>query len=474
MPKVVKEDIDKLNAKLSITVEKSDYEQQFKEELAKYRKQAHMKGFRRGKTPMSVVKKMYGKAVLGDVINQSLQKELINFINESKENLLGHPISTEDHEQLDFDWKDLEDYTFTFDLGIAPEFEIEEIGEGHTFTQYKVEVTDEMVDEDLQNARNRMGQRKDIEEDIQENDLVTLVVKELDEDKNVKAEGLTSDFSLLVKDIADEKLREEILSKKAGDQLELSLLNLEEQADRDFVVKNYLRQPDYEGDIPDLFNAVIDNVSRVEPAELNEEFFQNLFGDEEIKDEEAARAKMKEESEKFFDKQAEALLFREVQDHLMDQFELPLPDDFLKRWLLSTNENLNKEDLDADYPNFADNLRWTLIKNKLAKKYEIKIEEEDIRKVMRDQVMRYFAGSQFGNDNSIIENMVDRLMQDQKQIDQVQEEVLSDKLFDAVIPEINKEEKKISLDEFNEVAQKARAEAMAAATESEDASGEEE
>jgi FKBP-type peptidyl-prolyl cis-trans isomerase (trigger factor) len=163
----------------------------------------------------------------------------------------------------------------------------------------------------------------------------------------------------------------------------------------------------------DLFNAVIDNVSRVEPAELNEEFFQNLFGDEEIKDEEAARAKMKEESEKFFDKQAEALLFREVQDHLMDQFELPLPDDFLKRWLLSTNENLNKEDLDADYPNFADNLRWTLIKNKLAKKYEIKIEEEDIRKVMRDQVMRYFAGSQFGNDNSIIENMVDRLMQDQ-------------------------------------------------------------
>ncbi len=474
MPKVVKEDIDKLNAKLSITVEKSDYEQLFDEELAKYRKQAHMKGFRRGKTPMSVVKKMYGKAVLGDVINQSLQKELLSFINESKENLLGHPISTEDHEQIDFDWKEMDDYTFTFDLGIAPEFEIEKIGDGHTFTQYKVEVTDEMVEEDLQNARNRMGQRKDVEEDIQENDLLTLVVKELDDDKNVKNDGLNSDFSLLVKDIADEKLREEVLSKKVGDELEISLIGLEEPADRDFVIKNYLRQPDFEGEVPALFQAVVDNVSRVEPAEMNEEFFKNLFGDEEIKDEEAAKAKLKEEAEKFFNKQTEALLFREVQDQLLEQFELPLPDGFLKRWLLATNENLNEEDLNKDYPNFADNLRWTLIKNKLAKKFEIKIEEEDIRKVMREQVQRYFASSPFGNDDSIVENMVDRLMQDQKQIDQVQEEVLSDKLFEAIIPEIDKEEKQVSLDDFNEIAQKARAEAIASSLEEEGTSGEEE
>lgn len=474
MPKVVKEDIDQLNAKLSITLEKSDYEQQFLSELAKYRKQAHMKGFRKGKTPMSVVKKMYGKAVLGDVINQSLQKELINFINESEANLLGHPISTADHEQIEFDWKELEDYTFTFDLGVAPEFEIEEIGKDHTFTQYKVEVTEDMVDEDLQNARNRMGQRVDIEEDIQENDLINLVVKELDDDKKVKNDGLNSDFSLLVKDIADEKLREEVLSKKVGEELELPLLGLEKSADHDFVVKNYLRQPDYDGDIPALFQATIDNVSRVEAAEMNEEFFKNLFGDESIKDEAAARAKMREESEKFFNRQTEALLFREVQDQLMEQFELPLPDDFLKRWLVATNENLNPEDLEKDYPNFADNLRWTLIKNKLAKKYEIKIEEEDIRKVMRDQVKGYFASSPFGNDDSIIENMVDRLMQDQKQIDQVQEEVLSDKIFEAVLPNLQKEEKQVSLDEFNEIAQKARAEAMAGNTLEEGASEEEE
>ena len=474
MPKVVKEDIDQLNAKLSITVEKSDYEQLFSEELVKYRKQAHMKGFRRGKTPMSVVKKMYGKAVLSDVINQSLQKELVDFIKESEGKLLGHPISADNQELVEFDWKELDDYTFTFDLGIAPEFELEALSDGHTFTQYVVTVTDEMVDEDLKNARNRSGDRADIEEDIQENDLINLQIKELDENKNIKEDGLSSDFGLLAKDIADENLRKEVLSKKKGDQLELSLLGLEANANHDFVIKNYLRNPEFEGEIPALFQATIDNVSRVQPAEMNETFFTSLFGDENIKDEEAARAKIKEESEKFFNKQSEALLFRALQDYLLEKIELPLPDDFLKRWLLISNEGLKQEDLEKDYPNFADNLRWTLVKSKIAKKFDVKIEEEDIRNVMRNRVRGYFSSSPYGSDDSIIENMVDRLMEDQKQIDQVQEEVLSDKIFEAVIPEVKKEEQPVSYEEFNEIAQKARAEAMASSNDQAKSSEEEE
>lgn len=468
MPKVVKEKKDELNATLSITVEKSDYEQKFNEELAKYRKQAHMKGFRKGKTPMSVVKKMYGKAVLGDVINQSLQGELLKFLQESDENMLGQPISSEEQEEVDFDWKTLDDYTFKFDLGMAPDFEVKGLDDDHTFTEYKVKITEEMIDEDLQNARNRMGERKEVEEDIQENDLVNLEIQELDADKNVKEEGLSSEFSLLVRDIDSDELRKEVLSKKKGDVVNIPLLGLEKNADAEFVKKNYLRQPDFEGDIPAEFQAAIQDVSRVEPAEMTEEFFQQLFGDEDIKDEEAARAKIKEETEKFFKRQAEALLFRELQDHLMEQNELPLPHDFLKRWLLATNENLNEQQLEREYPLFADNLRWTLIKSKLAKKYDIEVKREEVRDIMKERVRGYFASSPYGSDENIVENMADRLMQDQKQVEQVQEEVLSDKIFEAVVPELTTEVKEISDEEFNEIAKKAREEAEASTLEEEE------
>ncbi len=463
MPKVVKEEIDKLNAKLQITLEKADYETLFNKELAKYRKQAHMKGFRKGKTPMSVVKKMYGKAVLGDVINQTLQQELINFID-SEKNLLGHPISSKDQELIEFDWKEMDDYSFHFDLGLAPEFEIQGLEDDHVFTNYKVQVTEEMIDEDLANARKRLGERFDAEEDIEENDLITLEIKELDGKKKIKEEGLTSEFSVLVKDVEDKKLQKKILGKKKGDDLPIPLVGLEKSADEDFVKKNYLRNPDLEGAIPALFQATIQNVSRVKEAEMTEDFFKQFFGSEDIKDEEGARAKIKEDTEAFFNKQSEALLFRELQDHLMAQNSLELPDEFLKRWLLATNEKLNEKSLSKEYPLFAENLKWTLIKNKLAKNKEVTIEEEDLRNAFRERIKGYFASSPYGSDPSIVENMVDRMMQDQKQIEQIQEEVLSDKLFDSVVPDLTKEEKEISLKEFEEIAQKARAEAMAASS----------
>ena len=133
MPKVVREEIDNLNATVTITLEKSDYQPKFKSELNKYRQKAHMKGFRRGKTPLSVVKKMYGKAVLAEVINEQLQKELFEHLNEDKLDILGQPLPSEDQEQIEFDLKDMSDYVFKFDLGIAPEFEVEGLDKKNSF-----------------------------------------------------------------------------------------------------------------------------------------------------------------------------------------------------------------------------------------------------------------------------------------------------------------------------------------------------
>ena len=155
MPKVVREDIDNLNATLTITIDKGDYQSKFESELGKYRKQAHMKGFRRGKTPLSVVKKMYGKAVLGEVINDMLQKELFDYLNEKKIDILGQPIPSKDQEQVDIDPKDMSNYEFKFDLGIAPDFEIKGLDKKNTFQKYVVDPKKKMIDTELENSRKR-------------------------------------------------------------------------------------------------------------------------------------------------------------------------------------------------------------------------------------------------------------------------------------------------------------------------------
>ena len=460
MSKVVRENLDDLSAKLTVSITKDDYEPKLKSELNKYRKKVNMKGFRPGKAPIGIIKKMYGKAILADVINDQLQSELSNYLSEEKINILGQPLPTEDQEKFDFSINNLIDFSFDFEIGLAPEFELQGLSEGTTLKEYAVTVPAEMIEEDLLQVRNRVGERVSTTETIVEKDIIKLNAEELDGDR-LKENGWATTFTLLVEMIADEDLKKEVLTKKAGDKIQFDIYKLEKDKTEEYVRKYMLNVEDADSDreIGADFEATIEEVTRLEPAELNQEFFDKFFGEGAVNSEEEAKAKLEEDISKYFQKQAESLLFRDAQDFLLEENKLNLPDTFLKKWIKATNEGMNEKSIEKDYEGFAKNLQWSLIRSKIVDQFKLEVNEEELLEGFKERIRSYFGG--YG-DELVVLNTANRLMQDEKQVDQLYNELMADKIFHAVKGAITVKPEKIEKDKFEEVLKKAREEAEAA------------
>jgi trigger factor len=467
MPKVEHENIDNLNAVLTVTLEKSDYEPKFKTELNKYRKQANMKGFRKGKTPASVLKKMYGKGVFADVINEMLQKELYDYLTDNDIKILGQPLPAPDQEPQDFDLKTFQDYVFKFELGLAPDFEVEGADENTTFEKMVLEPSDEMIDEDLQAARKRSGERKAVEDKIIDNDMVKLEVVELKGD-TPKEGGLTSEFSLLVGQNTYEDLQQTLSDKKQGDKLKVNIHQIEEGRDEDYARKYYLNLEDGDDrEFNDEFEATIKEVTRIAPAELDQAFFDQTYGEGEVSSEEEAREKISEQIKGFYNSQAEALMSRDIQEKLLELNTMDFPEAFLKRWMKANNEEVDEETVEKEYESFEKNLQWSLIRNKLVARFEIEVNNDDIVEAARRRIRQYFGGQAMPGMEQIIDSTAQRILQDQKQVEQLYEEVLTDRTFEVLIEKVNVAEKPVSLDEFEESVEAAQAANAPAAEEEE-------
>ena len=279
MSKVVREDIGSLSAVLTLTVTKADYEPKLSTELNKRRKKAQLKGFRKGKTPMGFIKKMYGRAILADAINEMIQKELTRYIADEKIQILGQPLPSEDQEEFDFNINDLIDYTFKFDIGFAPEFEVEGLSDESNFERYAVEVKDELIEKDIESAQKRFGERKSVDEKIEENDTLTLNAEELDGDK-VKEKGWACSFDVLVSQIEDEEVKKQFLGKKKGTKVRFNIFKLEKNSTEESVKKYLLKVEENDADVEigENFEALVDDIKRVEPAELDQAFFDKFIG----------------------------------------------------------------------------------------------------------------------------------------------------------------------------------------------------
>lgn len=465
MPNVVREEIDSLNSVLTITLEKAEVENKLKSELNKYKDKAQMKGFRKGKTPEGMLRKLYGKGLLADIVNNSLQSQLYEYITENKLEVLGQPIPSEDHPEIDLDPIQVSDYTFKFDVAVAPEFEIIGIDASDVYSKYKVEISDERVEEELIKARKRFGKRIVSESEIQEEDMVKLQIAELDGDA-VKEDGLSNSFSLLLAN-AEDAAKATLLSQKVGDTLNLNLFELEKDRDEDFVRRYFLGlDKEDEREVSNrVFQVTIEEASRVEPAEMGEEFYNTYFGEGRVTTEEEAREAIRLDYGQYFDQQANALLFRDMQEKLLELNQLPLPEAFLKRWLLTSSENPNPEAIEKGFESFAKSLQWSLIRNKAARLFGIQVTEEDLQRYFANRVLSYFGGQL--NDMNLINGMVDRLMQDEKQVDQAGEEVLLDKLQAAISAVVTVDPKPVAEEEFLEILRQAQAQAQAEQAEAE-------
>lgn len=453
MPKVVREDIDNLNAVLTVTIEKSEYEDQFNAELNKYRKQVQLKGFRKGKTPLSVLRKMYGKAILSDVINGLLQTEVVNFLTDSDLNYLGQPLPNDDQQIYEFDPRDLEDFEFKFDLGLAPDFEVEGLGKDATFEIYEVSIPAERIDEELANARKRLGAQVAVEGDLQDGDLIKLSIQELDGD-TPKEDGVNNEFSVPA-DRLTETAKAVIEQHKTDDSFPINIYQLEQDTSPEYV-QNYFLGVNGEEEkaeaIGETVQATIVEITRLQEAEMNEDFFQQLFGEGEVSTEEEAREKIEKDLKGYYDRQAEAVLYRHIQESVLEKNAMELPEDFLKRWLKTNNENVPDEQIERDFPDFLENLKWTLIRSKLAKQHEVQVTEEEIKAAFKRQIQGMISNPALFDDN-FLETMAIRMMEKEEDVDRVAQQVLTDKVFAAVKESVEVAPKTIETEAFEQVIQ---------------------
>ena len=459
MSKVSITDQDQQQSVITVTVEQTDYIDQYQTELKKYRNQAHLKGFRRGKTPLGVIKKMYGKGILAELVNKLFQEKLFEYINNEKLNIIGQPILVEGQPLLEFDPKSPENFELQFEIGQTNDFEVEGLDSSEAFEFLKVTVPNEDVENDLQNARQRFGEMTFPEDDIKEIDTLTFNVQQM-ENGEVKADGITASFPMPVDKIADDEVKALIITKKKGDQLPLNIFELEDFANKDmpaderenFVKRYYLRlnEDELEQAIDPVFMATIEDVRRLIPAEMDEAFFKNMFGEEtDIVDEEGAKETISAQYQAQFDDQAKTLLMDRVVGALIEKTDITLPEVFLKKWILVNNEKANPEKVEDEFDKYRHQVKRSLIQTKLADQYEIEVSEEEVAQQVVANLQQYAYYLQIQDQNQLID-MARRTMQNPEEYQRHHDEVVQAKLKEVLFEKVAIQENEIDKPAFEE------------------------
>lgn len=458
---VTSQTTDHLQATLTIHIPVEEYQPLLNKELQNYKNKAQLKGFRKGKTPVDLIKKMYGNAILQEVVENTLQKQLQEHFTANNLHLLGQPLPNAEQTEIYYNILQPAAYTYRFDVGYAPEFEIQ--GLDHNFDFHQVVPNEETINRQFENLRSRLGELKSLDTPLAETHLVSVIVDELDGDQ-IKEGGINAEFSVWMTQV-DGPAKEKLLGLNKGESIDLDLRTLHLDKDDEFIRKRYLTKTEENTPLPATFRLKITEIKANEPATVDQAFFDKAFGPDSVSDEEQAKQKIKAELENQSVSQAEALLFRDIQDYLLKANVQQMPDAFLKRWLKEQNPSLTEQSIDAEFEDFVQNLLWTIMRDKLIKQYEIKVTADEIRQRFLRQILSYFGGMPMG-DTSFLQPTIEKMMQNREQVEKQHDEILSDKVFDSLKSSVTLVNKEISESDFEnlmEIARKDTAERKAKA-----------
>ncbi len=432
---ITKENIDNLNAVLKIDIEKNDYQDKVDTILEDYRKKANIPGFRKGKVPMGLIKKQYGQSVMLDEVNKLLQDTINKFLTEEKLDILGNPLPKYNE---GFSW-DNPELSFEFELGLVPEFELN-LAPKKAITQYKIVADDKIINEQIDNIRERYGKIK-AEEEVTENSNLTGTFTNEEKEINKKS---TFKFDK----IKGKTQQKALLGKKIGDVVTLKTKNL---FDDDHFMQHVLGvgHDDAHGlDIDVSFT--IDDITTTELAELNQEFFDKLFGKDEVKSEKELRAKLAEGAEKEFEQQANQHLLNAVTESLIENTKFDLPAEFLQKWMTATSENpITPEQAKEQYEESEKGLRYQLIEGKIIKENNLQVTFDELKDHAKKFIKAQMA--QYGNLNpeeKELEEIALKVLQNQEEAKKLQDQIVSQKLLDYYKENVKLKEKKVTYDEF--------------------------
>lgn len=445
---IVKKDIDQLNAIITIELTKPDYEEKVEKTLRDYRKKANIPGFRPGMVPMGLVKKMYGRAVLGEEINKILSEKLYDYIKENNLNTLGEPLPNET-EQKDIDFDTDEVFEFAFDIALAPEFDVT-LSQKDKVTYYDIEVSDEMINNQIKSFTGRFGNYTQ-EEEVTENDVLKGILVEMD-GKEAKADGLkVEDATLSPLHVKDAEQKALFIGAKKGDKV---TFNPQKAFGNETEISSLLKISKEEAAaLTADFCFEITGITRYNEAEVNQELFDKVYGAGNVTDEADFRAKVVAGIKENLDQDVAYKFGLDAKEMIMKKLEgLSFPDAFLKRWVLATNEKMTAETLDADYPKMIDELKWHLVKEKLAKANNIQVEAPEVEAYAKTIARMQFAQYGLtGMDDAILDNYAKDMLKKEDQIKGIVDRIVENKVFEVIKGAVKLDTKAISMDDFNKL-----------------------
>ncbi|HEY8657611.1 MAG TPA: trigger factor [Hanamia sp.] len=445
MASVTKENIGNLHDKLTVRVAKEDYFPSFEKAIKEYSKKANIPGFRKGMVPAGMVKKMYGASIFYDEVIKAVEKELQEYMVKEKPEIFAQPLPMEnDLRNLDMNHPD--DYDFPFEIGLKPEITLDVIATAKP-VMHKVKTTSEMVDEEIEKLVTKNGTMNDVEKVTGPENVLNVLFEESDEEANLVAEGISKDNSILVKYFTEE-YQKDLKDKKVNDFIVLQLKDAFPDKEKEWILSDLGLAKDDASAEEKYFKMTITKIGLVEKRELNEEFFNQIFPGKNIKTEEDFRKILEEEIQKQWDAASRNQMHDQLY-HILLEAPVQFPDEFLKRWIEIGGEKKKlREEVEAEYPSFANQLKWTLISDKIITENQLDVTEEELRDSMKVEIMNYFGQMNLGEDTQWIESYIDRMMKDEKQVDSTYRKMITEKLFNWLETQVTPIEKETSSEEF--------------------------
>jgi len=431
-----KKDLDQLTAQVTIKIDEKDYADKVEQKLKDYRKNIEMPGFRKGKVPMNLVKQKYERALIADEVNNQMQDALNNYLQENKIAILGYPIPSK--EQKEIDWATDKDFEFNYDLGLAPEVDVD-LSKIEGVTSYTITADKKMVDKEVEQIQQQYGSFSDLDEVKKDSFVLGTFTNE--------AEGINSQTTVKMDDLTT-KAQKALLGKKKGDVVELNTADLYKDAHTMMHALNIDHDRVHGLEVPVKFE--VNGVFELKPAEINKELLDKVFGEGKIEDEAGLRKFIKEDIEKQLEQTADNQLLNDVTDKLLETVNVELPKDFLTRWIeVDSQGKITGEQAEEEYKKAEKGLKYQLIEEAIAKKYGVKVTYDDLLNLVKDllklQMLQY--GQPLPEEEQINE-IAANVLKNEEEVKRLSDQIIKKKLVNVYKENIPVAKKRIGYNKF--------------------------
>ncbi|MDT8308032.1 MAG: trigger factor [Bacteroidales bacterium] len=449
---ITHEESGELTAIVKIDIEKNDYQQKVNEKLGEYRRKAKMPGFREGKVPMGIIRRMYGNAILVEEINTLISQSLESYITDNNIKTIASPLpNKEKQETIDFDTQ--ETFSFYFDIALEPELTIDPVTiKG--IKRYSITPSKAVIDDYIHDIQKQHGTIEETET-ITEDSIVQCTIREMSDDGSVKEEGIANEAPVYVRYIKDDKTKKAFLSAKKADTL---VIDPKKAFDNVSEVTSLLGidKEQYET-LSSKFNFTIESIKTIIPAKPDKTLFKKAFPNIEIADEKEMREHVKTDIEKSFAAATENKLIDDITKVIQEESKITLPHEFMKRWIMESDEEkkLSLEDIEKNYNDYASLLISRIIRNKLTEKYNLAVNEDDINRHIANILgMEEALDSEDQEKKAGLLSIVNTVKQNKQQFEQVVDHLVDKKLLSFFTENIKIPEKKVSKEEFDKLVSK--------------------